>query len=76
MGVDGLFAAPLFLQDWSEQAWTAADTLEANEQRLRRIVLDLLGRVGDRVYLCHSDLATGGQEQSGVLLALVNAAEA
>ncbi|NJP11613.1 MAG: recombinase family protein [Leptolyngbyaceae cyanobacterium RU_5_1] len=73
-GVDALFAAPLFLQDWSGHAWTAADTLNANEQRLRRILLDLLGRAEERVYLCHSDLATNGQEQTGVLLPLINTA--
>jgi hypothetical protein len=72
-GVDSLFAAPLFLQGWSGRAWTAADTMDANERRLRRILLDLLGRAGERIYLCHSDLATSGQEQTGVLLSLVNA---
>ncbi len=74
MGVDALFAAPLFVQEWSGRPWTAADTLESNERRLRRILLDLLGRTEERVYLCHSDLATNGQEQTGVLLSLVNAA--
>ncbi|UIE38432.1 recombinase family protein [Leptodesmis sichuanensis] len=73
-GVDALFAAPLFLHEWSGRAWTAADALTANEQRLRRILLDLLSRAEERVYLCHSDLATSGQEQTGVLLSLVNAA--
>jgi hypothetical protein len=73
-GVDALFGAPLFLQAWSGRPWTAADVLRSNEQRLRRILLDLLGRTSDRVYLCHSDLAASGQEQTGVLLSLVNAA--
>lgn len=73
-GVDALFGAPLFLQEWSGRPWTGADMMQANEHRLRRILLDLLGRVSDRVYLCHSDLATNGQEQTGVLLSLVNAA--
>ncbi len=71
-GIDALFAAHLFLHDWSGHTWTGADTLKANEQRLRRILLDLLGRASERVYLCHSDLATSGQEQTGVLLPLVN----
>jgi hypothetical protein len=73
-GVDALFAAPLFLQDWSGQMWTGADALAANEQRLRRIILDLLARAEERVYLCHSELATNGQEQTGILLPLVNVA--
>ncbi|PZV08997.1 MAG: hypothetical protein DCF22_19300 [Leptolyngbya sp.] len=72
-GVDALFAAPLFLKNWSGGLWTAADTMDANEQRLRRILLDLQARTEERIYLCHSDLATNGQEQTGVLLTLVNA---
>lgn len=73
-GVDSLFGAPLFLQGWSGRAWTIEDAQNANEQRLRRILLDLLGRVEERVFLCYSDLATNGQEQTGVLTSLVNAA--
>ena len=73
-GVDSLFGAPLFLQGWSGHAWTAIDAIDANERRLRRILLDLLGRTGERLYLCHSDFATNGQEQTGVLLSLINAA--
>jgi hypothetical protein len=73
-GVDALFAAPLFLQHWSGGLWTAADAMNANEQRLRRILLDLQTRTEQRIYLCHSDLATNGQEQTGTLLTLVNSA--
>lgn len=73
-GVDALFAAPLFLQSWSGRPWTATDLMVSNEQRLRRILLDLLGRSSEKVYLCHSDLSTNGQEQTGVLLSLLNAA--
>lgn len=73
-GAATLFAAPLFLQDRFGRAWTAEDAIHADKQRLRRILLDLLARVGERVYLCHSDLAVNGQEQTGPLLALVNAA--
>jgi hypothetical protein len=43
-----------------------------HEQRLERIVQDLLERSGDRVILCHSDLATSGQEQLGPMLSIVN----
>jgi hypothetical protein len=69
-----LFGAPLFLQGWSGRPWTAADILAADQQRLQRQLLDLLHRARERVYLCHSDLATNGQEQTGPLLSLVNAA--
>ncbi|MEP0916345.1 recombinase family protein [Leptolyngbya sp. DQ-M1] len=73
-GVDSLFAAPLFLQDWSGQVWEVEDTQRMNEQRLRRILLDLLGRTEARLFLCYSDLSTSGQEQTGILTSLVNAA--
>jgi hypothetical protein len=73
-GGGGLYGAPLFWRDRPGRPWTVADTLETSEQRLQRQVLDLLCRAGDRVYLCHSDLATNGQEQAGSLLPLINAA--
>jgi hypothetical protein len=73
-GVDSLFAAPLFLQNWSGRVWTVDETQTSNEQRLRRILLDLLGRAEEQVFLCYSDLATNGQEQTGILTSLVNAA--
>ena len=73
-GSSDLFSAPLMLQNWDGEPWTAADTLLSDQHRLERQVRDLLGRAGDRVFLCHSDLATTGQEQTGALLSLVNAA--
>ena len=73
-GVDALWGAPLFLRQRSRLAWTAADAMDANDQRLQRILRDLLGRSGEQVFLCYSDLATSGQEQTGILLSLVNAA--
>jgi hypothetical protein len=73
-GGGALFGAPLMLRDWSGRPWTAADTLAADQQRLRRQLLDLLYRATERICLCHSDLATNGQEQAGPLVTLVNAA--
>lgn len=73
-GVDSLFAAPLFLQDWSGRVWDVEDTQMMNEQRLRRILLDLLARAEERLFLCYSDLSTSGKEQTGILTSLVNAA--
>jgi hypothetical protein len=73
-GVDALFGAPLFLQDWDGQAWTLEQTQQWNEQRLRRILMDLLARTTQRVFLCYCDLGTNGQEQLGALLSVVNAA--
>jgi len=72
-GAATLFGAPLFLQDRLGLPWTAEDEKIAEEQRLQRILADLLSRVSKKVYLCHSDLAVNGQEQIGPLLPLVNA---
>ncbi len=72
-GAATLFGANLFLKEWSGRPWTEEDKITADNQRLRRILRNLLGRTGERVYLCHSDLAVNGSEQTGPLLTLVHA---
>ncbi|MBP5973369.1 recombinase family protein [Brasilonema sp. CT11] len=72
-GAATLFGAPFFLQERLGEPWTVEDEKLAEEQRLRTILADLLARVSQRVYLCHSDLAVNGQEQLGPLLPLVHA---
>ncbi len=72
-GAATLFGAPFFLQQRLGEPWTAEDEKLSEEQRLQRILTDLLSRVSQRVYLCHSELAVNGQEQLGPLLPLVNA---
>ncbi|MDB9488105.1 recombinase family protein [Dolichospermum circinale CS-537/01] len=74
-GAATLFGANVFLQHRLGKPWTAADEQLAEEQRLQRIIADLLARVSDKLYLCHSDLAVNGQEQIGPLLPLVYACE-
>ncbi|GAB1542142.1 recombinase family protein [Scytonema sp. NUACC21] len=72
-GASTLFAAPFFLKERMGQPWTAEDEKLAEDQRLQRILADLLARVSEKIYLCHSDLAVSGQEQLGPLLPFVNA---
>jgi hypothetical protein len=74
-GAATLFGAPLFLRERSARPWLPEDDLEADKARLQRILRDLLGRVGERVYLCHSDLGVNGTDQMGPLSVLVRAAE-
>jgi len=74
-GSSELFGAPLMLEEWTGRPWTTADALLMDQQRLMRQIRDLLYRTQAQVYLCHSDLATTGQEQTGPLLTLVNAAQ-
>ena len=72
-GTDNLFGFPIFLGSYQGIPWRS-ETIETwHEQRLERIVRDLLGRARERVVLCHSDLAVSGQEQTGPLLTLVTA---
>jgi hypothetical protein len=72
-GAATLFGSMFFLQDRFAQPWTAEDETIAEDERLQRIIQDLLARVSDKIYLCHSELAVNGQEQLGSLLPLVNA---
>ena len=74
-GAATLFGATLFLRDRLGQPWTAEDEQLAEAQRLQKIVADLLARVSDKLYFCHSDLAVNGQEQIGPLLPLVHSCE-
>ena len=72
-GAATLFGSMFFLQDRFAQPWDAEDEKLAEDERLQRIIQDLLARVSDKIYLCHSELAVNGQEQLGSLLPLVNA---
>ncbi|MBF2065135.1 MAG: recombinase family protein [Calothrix sp. C42_A2020_038] len=72
-GAATLYGANLFLRDRLGQPWTAEDETLAENQRIKRILADLLARVSERLYLCHSELAVNGQEQLGPLLPIVNA---
>ena len=67
-----LFGAPLFWRHRPNQLWSATEEFQINGDRLQRNLLDLMGRTTERIFLCHSDLATTGQEQNGPLMGLVN----
>lgn len=73
-GAATLFAAPLFLKQWSGKAWMPEDEYLMDNQRLERILQDTLART-TRIFLCHSDLGVNGAEQAGALLPLVHAAK-
>ncbi|MGL5942301.1 MAG: recombinase family protein [Waterburya sp.] len=73
-GAATLFAAPLFLKQWTGRTWMPEDEYEMDKQRLQRILRDVLGRATAKVLLCHSDLGVNGTEQAGALLPLVHAA--
>ncbi len=74
-GASVLFCAPLFLRKWSGSTLTPEDEFEADQARLKRILRDLLGRVEEKIILCHSDLSVKGTEQTGPLLTLVNGSQ-
>jgi hypothetical protein len=72
-GAATLVAAPLFLRQ-QRGIWGEEESLEADKDRLERILADLLSRATEKVILCHSDLSISGSEQLGPLLPLVQMA--
>jgi hypothetical protein len=68
-----LWGAPLFLKQSDGQPQTLQTQTQADDDQLRRLLLDLCHRTRDRIYLCHSDLSVTGQEQMGPLLPWVEA---
>lgn len=70
-GAAMLFGAPLFWKSWPGSVQTAQEQLNIEQDRLKLILEDLLARVEERIYLCHSDLGVDGREQLGPLLSLV-----
>ena len=72
-GAATLFAAPLFLREWSGKPWMPEDEYEMDKQRLQRILRDVLARAEEKIIFCHSDLGVNGTEQMGPLLPLVQA---
>ncbi|MBE9047315.1 recombinase family protein [Pleurocapsales cyanobacterium LEGE 10410] len=73
-GAATLFAAPLFLKQWSGKTWMPEDEYTMDKQRLERILRDVLARAEEKIFLCHSDLGVNGIEQAGALSPLVHAA--
>ncbi len=67
-----LWGAPMLLQGAQTRPATVANTLEQDQAQLQRLMHDLLRRVQERVYLCHSTLSVSGQTQVGPLLPLVD----
>jgi len=71
-GLQTLWQAPMFLRQGA--ASPSARVWQSESERLQQLLVDLCTRVGDRLYLCHSDLAANGKEQDGPLLGLVDLA--
>jgi hypothetical protein len=69
-----LWGAPLFLKANIEGATAAKGQAQEPNPRLRNTLLNVLGRVQNRVYLCHSELAINGQIQMGPLMPWVDLA--
>ena len=72
-GAATLFAAPLFLKQWTGKTWMPEDDYEMDSRRLKRIIRDIFARAESKIFLCHSDLGVNGTEQAGALLPLVHA---
>jgi hypothetical protein len=69
-----LWGASLFLQPKSEDRLTPEAFVQSPNPLLRNTLLNALGRVQERVYLCHSELAVNGQPQIGPLMPWIDLA--
>jgi hypothetical protein len=67
-----LWGAALFLKANAENLSLSETQLQQTNQLFRNSLLNVLGRVNDRVYLCHSELAINGQPQVGPLIPWVD----
>lgn len=65
-----LFASGVFLKSWQPNS-NILEEIESEEERITRITKDLLGRVTEKVFLCHSTLDVNGMEQKGKLFPLI-----
>lgn len=70
-----LYGANFFLRHRLGVPWTAENEELAQTHRIERIIHDLLSRVDEKLFLCHSELAVNGQEQIGLLSPLIYACE-
>ncbi len=73
-GAATLFGYGIFQRSWAGEPWSMLLASQHDQQRLRRIVSDLMGRTGQQIYLCHSDFGVNGAEQLGSLFPLVQSA--
>jgi hypothetical protein len=67
-----LWGASLFLKANADSLLPSEVQLQQPSPLFRNTLLNLLGRVQDRVYLCHSELAINGQPQVGPLMPWVD----
>lgn len=69
-----LWGAPLFLNANLEKLPAPVERAQDPNALLRNTLLNVLGRVQNRVYLCHSELAINGQPQMGPLMPWIDLA--
>jgi hypothetical protein len=67
-----LWGASLFLKANADSLLLTEVQLQQTNPLFRNTLLNLLGRVKDRVHLCHSELAIDGQPQVGPLMPWVD----
>lgn len=67
-----LLASPIFLKSWQPNSQIISEEIESENERLTRIMQDLLARVTEKIFLCYSELDVKGSEQTGKLSSLIN----
>ena len=69
-GATELYGAAVLRQSWDGSVWTADQAQQQDQERLQRLLNDLLARVEERIYLGFSEIDIRGETQSGLLQCL------
>jgi hypothetical protein len=67
-----LLASPIFLKSWQPSPNALSEDIESENERVTRIIQDLLARVTEKIFLCYSELDVKGSEQIGKLSSLID----
>lgn len=67
-----LLASPIFLKSWKPDDQIISEEIEPENERVTRIIQDLLARVTEKIFFCYSELDVKGNEQTGKLSSLIS----
>lgn len=67
-----LLASSIFLKSWQPNSKVISEEIEPENERITRIIQDLLARATEKIFLCYSELDVKGSEQTGKLSSLID----
>jgi hypothetical protein len=67
-----LLGSPIFLKSWQPNSKVISEEIEPENERVTRIIQDLLARATEKIFFCYSELDVKGSEQTGKLSSLID----